>query len=86
MVKIRSLIMRIAFLLAFVASAAFAQAPKEAKGPPKGPPSMPVKAVAAKLAPAVDEVRIPTKLTGVSGDVDRVAKRGALLVRLDHVP
>jgi membrane fusion protein (multidrug efflux system) len=46
--------MRIAFLLAFAAGAVLAQAPKDA---PKGPPpAMPVKAAAARVAPAVDEV------------------------------
>ena len=46
--------MRIAIFLAFFAGAVFAQAPKDA---PKGPPpAMPVKAAAARIAPAVDEV------------------------------
>ncbi|MGQ0511976.1 MAG: efflux RND transporter periplasmic adaptor subunit [Betaproteobacteria bacterium] len=47
--------MRIAILLAVFAGAALAQPAKDAKSPPKAAPAMPVKAVAAKVAPAVDE-------------------------------
>jgi membrane fusion protein (multidrug efflux system) len=48
--------MRLAFVLAFAAGAALAQAPKDpGKGPSGAPPPTPVKAVAAKIAPAVDE-------------------------------
>ncbi len=93
--------MRIAFLLAFFACAVFAQAPKDAaKGPPKGPPAMPVKAVAAKLAPAVDEagavgtLRADESVTIRPEIAGRIAEirfnegqniaRGAVLVRLDQ--
>lgn len=93
--------MRIALLLAFFAGAAFAQAPKDAaKGPPKAPPAMPVKAVAAKTAPAIDEagavgtLRADEALTIRPEIAGRIAEirfgegqsvaRGALLVQLDQ--
>jgi len=90
--------MRIAFLLAFVACSAIAQAPKDA---PKGPPpAMPVKAAAARLAPAVDEVGAVGSLRAdeavtirpeIAGRVvefrfgeGQAVARGAVLVRLDQ--
>lgn len=97
--------MRIATLLAVVflaaASAALAQAPKDAaKGSPKGPPAMPVKAAAAKLAPAVDEagavgtlradeaVTIRPEIAGRVAEIrfneGQSVPRGALLVKLDQ--
>jgi membrane fusion protein (multidrug efflux system) len=92
--------MRIALLLAFAASAALAQ-PKEAgKDAKKGPPPMPVKAVAARLAPAVDEASAVGTLRAdesvivrpeIAGRVVEIrfaegqnVARGALLVRLDQ--
>lgn len=88
--------MRIAFLLAFTVSAAFAQ-PKDAA---KGPPAMPVKAAAAKLAPAADEasavgtlradesVTIRPEIAGRIGEIrfneGQAVARGALLVKLDQ--
>ncbi|MGH6629401.1 MAG: efflux RND transporter periplasmic adaptor subunit, partial [Burkholderiales bacterium] len=85
--------MRIALLLAFFACGALAQAPK-------GPPAMPVKAVAAKTAPAVDEagavgsLRADEAVTIRPEIAGRVAEirfsegqniaRGAVLVRLDQ--
>jgi len=92
--------MRIAFLLAFAASAALAQAPKDAKGPPKGPPAQPVKASAAKLAAAVDEagavgtlradesVTIRPEIAGKVAEIrfneGQSVAKGALLVKLDQ--
>ena len=94
--------MRITFLLGafvlFVASAAQAQAPKDAsKGPP---PAMPVKAAAARIALAVDEVSAVGTLRAdeavtvrpeIAGRVvefrfseGQAVARGALLVRLDQ--
>src|SRR6185436_19175937 len=90
--------MRIAFLLAFAACAAFAQAPKDA---PKGPPpAMPVKAAAARIAPAVDEVGAVGALRAdeavtirpeIAGRVvefrfseGQAVARGAVLVKLDQ--
>jgi membrane fusion protein (multidrug efflux system) len=86
--------MRIAILLVFVAGAAFAQAPK---GPP---PAMPVKAAAARIAPAVDEVGAVGTLRAdeavtirpeIAGRVvefrfkeGQAVARGAVLVRLDQ--
>ncbi|MEW6690266.1 MAG: efflux RND transporter periplasmic adaptor subunit [Pseudomonadota bacterium] len=92
--------MRIGLLLAFAASAALAQAPKDAKGPPKAPPAMPVKAAAAKLAPAAEEagavgtLRADESVTIRPEIAGRVAEirfeegasvpRGALLAKLDQ--
>jgi membrane fusion protein (multidrug efflux system) len=94
--------MRIASLPAFVAalvvSGAFAQAPKDA---PKGPPpAMPVKAAAARLAPAVDEVSAVGTLRAdeavtirpeIAGRVvefrfseGQAVARGTVLVKLDQ--
>ena len=90
--------MRIAFFLAFFAGAALAQAPKEAaKGPP---PAMPVKAAAARLAPAVDEVSALGTLRAdeavtirpeIAGRVvefrfseGQAVARGSVLVKLDQ--
>jgi membrane fusion protein, multidrug efflux system len=91
--------MRIAPLLAFFACTALAQAPKDAavKG---GPPAMPVKAAAARIAPAVDEVgavgtlRADEAITVRPEIAGRVAEirfsegqsiaRGAVLVKLDQ--
>ncbi len=97
--------MRIAILLVFFASAAFAQAPTAraqagkdaAKGPP---PAMPVKAAAARIAPAVDEVGAVGTLRAdeavtirpeIAGRVvefrfseGQAVARGAVLVKLDQ--
>jgi membrane fusion protein (multidrug efflux system) len=89
--------MRIAFILAFFAGAALAQAPK---GPPGPPPAMPVKAAAARIAPAVDEVSAVGTLRAdeavtirpeIAGRVVEIrfvegqaVARGAVLVRLDQ--
>ncbi len=90
--------MRIVLLLAFVAGAAVAQAPKEA---PKGPPpAMPVKAAAARIAPAVDEVSAVGTLRAdeavtirpeIAGRVvefrfseGQAVARGSVLVKLDQ--
>jgi membrane fusion protein (multidrug efflux system) len=90
--------MRIAILLLFVAGAATAQAPKEA---PKGPPpAMPVKAAAARIAPAIDEVGAVGTLRAdeavtirpeIAGRVvefrfgeGQAVARGAVLVKLDQ--
>ena len=94
--------MRIASLPAFVAalvvSGAFAQAPKDA---PKGPPpAMPVKAAAARVAPAVDEVGAVGTLRAdeavtirpeIAGRVvefrfseGQAVARGTVLVKLDQ--
>ncbi len=86
--------MRIAFILAFFAGAAIAQAPK---GPP---PAMPVKAAAARVAPAVEEagavgtLRADESVTIRPEIAGRIAEirfnegqniaRGALLVKLDQ--
>ncbi len=91
--------MRIALFLAFVAGAALAQAPKDAKGPPKAPPPMPVKAVAAKVAPAVDEAsavgtmradesvvlrpEIAGRIADIRFEEGQRVARGALLATLD---
>jgi len=93
--------MRIAFPFAFAAaffiSAAFAQAPKDA---PKGPPpAMPVKAAAARVAPAIDEIGAVGTLRAdeavtirpeIAGRVvefrfseGQAVARGAVLVKLD---
>jgi membrane fusion protein (multidrug efflux system) len=90
--------MRIAILLAFVAGASFAQAPKDgAKGPP---PAMPVKAAAARIAPAVDEVgavgtlradeavtirpEIAGRVVEIRFNEGQAVARGTVLVRLDQ--
>jgi membrane fusion protein (multidrug efflux system) len=91
--------MRFALLLAFFACASFAQAPKDAavKG---GPPAMPVKAAAARIAPAVDEVGAVGTLRAdeavtirpeIAGRVvefrfseGQAVARGTVLVRLDQ--
>jgi len=99
--------MRIPLLLAFFACAAFAQAPKDAsvKAGDKaaahaGPPAMPVKAAAARIAPAVDEVGAVGTLRAdeavtirpeIAGRVvefrfneGQAVARGAVLVKLDQ--
>ena len=92
--------MRLFLLLAFAACAAHAQAPKDAKGPPKAPPATPVKAVAAKLAPAVDEAsavgslradeavslrpEIAGRVAEIRFDEGQSVAKGAVLVRLDQ--
>ena len=94
--------MRIAIILAFVAAhfscTATAQSPKEA---PKGPPpAMPVKAAAARIAPAVDEVSAVGTLRAdeavtirpeIAGRVvefrfseGQAVARGSVLVKLDQ--
>ena len=97
--------MRIAILLAFFAGTALAQsfhvlaqAPKDAaKGPP---PAMPVKAAAARIAPAVDEVGAVGTLRAdeavtirpeIAGRVvefrfsdGQAVARGSVLVKLDQ--
>ncbi|MEO8145684.1 MAG: efflux RND transporter periplasmic adaptor subunit [Betaproteobacteria bacterium] len=90
--------MRIAILLAVFAGAAIAQAPKDAaKGPP---PAMAVKVVAARIAPAVDEVTAVGTLRAdeavtirpeIAGRVvefrfteGQAVARGAVLVKLDQ--
>lgn len=91
------LTMRIALLLPFFACAAFAQAPKDAA---KVSPAMPVKAAAARIAPAVDEVSAVGTLRAdeavsirpeIAGRVvefrfneGQAVARGAVLVRLDQ--
>lgn len=91
--------MRIALLLVLFAGAALAQPAKDAKSPAKGPPAMPVKAVAAKVAPAVDEasavgtlradesVVIRPEIAGRIADIrfeeGQRVARGALLATLD---
>src|SRR5262245_2339535 len=92
--------MRLALLLALFAGAALAQAPKDAKDAKKGPPPMPVKAVAAKVAPAVDEasavgtlradesVVVRPEIAGRVAEIrfteGQAVARGALLVKLDQ--
>lgn len=90
--------MRIAILLAFFAGPALAQAPKDA---PKGPPpAMPVKAAAARIAPAIDEVsavgtlradeavtirpEIAGRIAEIRFNEGQAIARGAVLVRLDQ--
>jgi membrane fusion protein (multidrug efflux system) len=90
--------MRIALLLALFAGAAIAQAPKDvAKGPP---PAMAVKAVAAKVAAAIDEaaavgtlradeaVTIRPEIAGrvveIRFNEGQAVARGSLLVKLDQ--
>ena len=88
--------MRIALILAFSAGTCLAQAP--VKGGP--PPALPVKAVAARVAPAVDEVGAVGTLRAdeavtirpeIAGRVvefrfneGQAVARGAVLVRLDQ--
>ena len=84
--------------MAFAATAAFAQSPKEA---PKGPPpAMPVKAAAARIAPAIDEVSAVGTLRAdeavtirpeIAGRVvefrfseGQAVARGSVLVKLDQ--
>ncbi len=93
--------MRIALLCALFAGAALAQPAKEtAKEAPKGPPAMPVKAVAATTAPAVDEAgavgslradeaivirpEIAGRVTEIRFSEGQNVARGAVLVRLDQ--
>ena len=97
--------MRIAILLAFFAGAAIAQATAQAqssnKDVPKGPPpAMPVKAAAARIAPAVDEVGAVGTLRAdeavtirpeIAGRVvefrfseGQAVARGTVLVKLDQ--
>jgi membrane fusion protein (multidrug efflux system) len=93
--------MRIALLLALFAGTVLAQPAKEGgKDAPKGPPAMPVKAVAAKTAPAVDEAGAVGSLRAdeavtirpeIAGRIAEIAfregqnvARGAVLVRLDQ--
>jgi membrane fusion protein (multidrug efflux system) len=92
--------MRLFLLLAIAACAAHAQAPKDAKGAPKAPAAMPVKAVAAKVAPAVDEAsavgslradesvalrpEIAGRIAEIRFDEGQSVARGAVLVRLDQ--
>jgi len=97
--------MRIAILLAFFAGAAIAQAPtaqaQSSKDAPKGPPpAMPVKAAAARIAPAVDEVGAVGTLRAdeavtirpeIAGRVvefrfseGQAVARGSVLVKLDQ--
>ncbi len=84
--------------MAFAATAAFAQSPKDA---PKGPPpAMPVKAAAARIAPAIDEVSAVGTLRAdeavtirpeIAGRVvefrfseGQAVARGSVLVKLDQ--
>ena len=82
--------------LALLSASAFAQ---PAKGPGAGPPAMPVKAVAARLAPAVDEANavgslradesvvirpeIAGRIAEIRFDEGQSVKKGALLATLD---
>lgn len=91
--------MRIAILLALFAGAALAQPAKDAKSPSKGPPAMPVKAVAAKVAPAVDEAsavgtlradesvvlrpEIAGRIADIRFEEGQKVARGALLATMD---
>ena len=90
--------MRIAILLAFFAGTALAQAPKDA--PKSPPPAMPVKAAAARIAPAIDEVsavgtlradeavtirpEIAGRIAEIRFNEGQAIARGAVLVRLDQ--
>ena len=93
--------MRIALLCALFAGAALAQPAKDgSKDAPKGPAAMPVKAVAAKTAPAVDEAGAVGSLRAdesvvirpeIAGRIAEIrfsegqnVARGAVLVRLDQ--
>jgi len=89
--------MRFVLLTAFFASVALAQPAKDAA---KGPPAMPVKAAAAKVAPAYDEagavgslradeaVTIRPEIAGRIAEIrfgeGQSVARGAVLVRLDQ--
>ena len=89
--------MRIALLLAIFACTSFAQAPKDTA---KVPPAMPVKAAAARTAPAVDElgavgtlradeaVTIRPEIAGRIAEIrfneGQSITRGAVLVKLDQ--
>ena len=89
--------MRIALLLAIFACTSFAQAPKDTA---KVPPAMPVKAAAARIAPAVDEVgavgtlradeavtirpEIAGRIAEIRFNEGQSIARGALLVKLDQ--
>jgi membrane fusion protein (multidrug efflux system) len=91
--------MRIAIFLALFAGAALAQPAKDAKSPAKGPPAMPVKAVAAKIAVAVDEAsavgtlradesvvirpEIAGRIAEIRFEEGQRVARGALLATLD---
>jgi len=93
------LITRIALLLALVSGFALAQSAKDAKSPSKGPPILPVKAVAAKVAPAVDEAsavgtlradesvvirpEIAGRIAEIRFEEGQRIARGALLATLD---
>ena len=90
-------VLLLACFAAHFGGAALAQAPKDTA---KGPPAMPVKAVAAKVAPAVDEagavgtlradeaVTIRPEIAGRIAEIrfneGQSVARGALLVRLDQ--
>lgn len=93
--------MRKALLLALFAGAAVAQPAKDgAKDPAKSPPAMPVKAVAARAAPAIDEASAVGSLRAdeavtirpeIAGRIVEIrfsegqnVARGAVLVRLDR--
>jgi membrane fusion protein (multidrug efflux system) len=93
--------MRIALLVALFAGAALAQPVKNAaKDAAKGPPAMPVKAVAARTAPAIDEagavgslradeaVTIRPEIAGRIAEIrfneGQSVARGSVLVRLDQ--
>lgn len=93
--------MRIALLAALFAGTALAQPAKDAgKDAVKGPPAMPVKAVAARTAPAVDEAgavgslradeavtirpEIAGRIVEIRFSEGQNVARGAVLVRLDQ--
>jgi len=93
--------MRKALLLALFAGAAVAQPAKDpAKDAAKGPPAMPVKAVAARTAPAIDEAgavgslradeaitirpEIAGRIVEIRFSEGQNVARGAVLVRLDQ--
>jgi membrane fusion protein (multidrug efflux system) len=99
--------MRIALLVALFAGAALAQPAKDAPGKDGGaaavkggPPAMPVKVVAAKLAPAVDEAgavgslradeavtirpEIAGRIASIGFGEGQAVARGSLLVKLDQ--
>ena len=89
--------MRIALLLAIFACTSFAQAPKDTA---KVPPAMPVKAAAARIAPALDEVgalgtlradeavtirpEIAGRIAEIRFNEGQSIARGAVLVKLDQ--
>jgi membrane fusion protein (multidrug efflux system) len=98
--------MRIALLVALFAGAALAQPAKDAPGKDgaaaakSGPPAMPVKAVAARTAPAVDEAgavgslradeavtirpEIAGRIAAIGFGEGQAVARGSLLVKLDQ--